>query len=283
MRLADRTSLVDIHSHLVPGVDDGANDVDAVVASVERMTILGIRRLITTPHLRGSLTMEPARLEARLSEVGEAFDTAAAALGEAFPEIEYRRGHEVLLDVPEVDFSDPRLRMAGSSFVLVEWPRLHIPPGTSRVLAWIREQGYRPIVAHPERYVGMGARLELAEQWRGVGAYLQVNYGSLDGRYGEEARDVALRLLERGLVDYMASDFHGKAGMKIYKREAWSVLEERGAEETLALLCRINPGRILEDQEPLPVPTLPPPSRLFDRIRGMVRRSVDPADRRSGG
>ena len=283
MKLPDRTSLVDIHSHLVPGVDDGANDVEAVLASVERMSILGIRRLVTTPHLRGSLTTEPERLEARLSEVDEAFDAAVAALGEAFPEIEYRRGHEVLLDVPEVDFSDARVRMAGSSFVLVEWPRLHIPPGTPRVLAWIREQGYRPIVAHPERYVGMGARLELAEQWRGVGAYLQVNYGSLDGRYGEDARDVAFRLLERGLVDYMASDFHGKGGLKIYKKEAWSLLEERGAEEILALLCRINPGRILEDLEPLPVPTLPPSSRLFDRIRGMVRRSVDPADRRSRG
>ena len=283
MKHPDRTSLVDIHNHLVPGVDDGANDVRAVVSSVERMSVLGIRRLVTTPHLRGSLTAEPQRLEARLSQVDEAFDTAASALGEALPEIEYRRGHEVLLDVPEVDFSDPRVRMAGSSFVLVEWPRLHIPPGTTRVLAWIREQGYRPIVAHPERYAGMGARLELAEEWRGVGAYLQMNYGSLDGRYGEDARKVAVRLLKGGLVDYMASDFHGKAGLQIYKKEAWSLLEERGAEEILDLMCRTNPARVLENLDPLPVPELPPSSRLFARIWGMVRRSVDPADRRSRG
>ena len=283
MRAPDRTSLVDIHSHLVPGVDDGANDVEAVLAAVERMSVLGIRRMITTPHLRGSLTMEPRRLNARLSEVDEAFAAATAALGEAFPEIEYRRGHEVLLDVPEVDFSDDRVRMAGSSFVLVEWPRLHIPPETPRVLARIRDQGHRPIVAHPERYVGMGARLELAEHWSGVGAYLQVNYGSLDGRYGEDARKVAFRLLELGLVDYMASDFHGKGGLKIYKEEAWARLEERGADETLELLCRVNPARILEDLEPFPVQTLPPSSGLLDRIRGMVRRSVDPTARRSRG
>lgn len=282
MILADRTSLVDIHSHLVAGVDDGANDIPSVLSSVERMTHLGIRRIVTTPHIRGSLTSEPRRLEARLSEVSEAFEIAAAAIKEDFPEVEYRRGHEILLDVPEVDLADERIRMAGSSFVLVEWPRLHIPPGTPRVLGRIREQGYRPIVAHPERYMGMRGQLEITERWRAAGAFLQVNYGSLDGRYGEEAREVALLLLERGLVDYMASDFHGRPGLKIYKDEAWAVLQERDADETLDLLCRVNPGRILEDLEPLPVPALPPPSKLFDRIRGMMRRSRDSTGRHSG-
>lgn len=282
MILSDRTSLVDIHSHLVAGVDDGANDIPSVVSSVERMTHAGIRRIVTTPHIRGSLTLDPDRLEARLSEVGEAFETAAAALKEEFPEVEYRRGHEILLDVPDVDLSDERIRMADSSFVLVEWPRLHIPPGTPRVLGRIRDQGYHPIIAHPERYMGMGDQLDLAERWRAAGAFLQVNYGSLDGRYGEEPRDVALRLLERGLVDYMASDFHGRPGLKIYKKEAWAVLEERDADEILDLLCRVNPGRILEDLEPVPVPTLPPSSKLFDRIRGVVRRSKDSSGRHSG-
>lgn len=282
MTFPDRTSLVDIHNHLVAGVDDGANDIPGVVSSVERMTRAGIRRIVTTPHIRGSLTSEPDRLEVRLSEVSEAFETAAAAIEEEFPEVEYRRGHEILLDIPEVDLSDERIRMADSSFVLVEWPRLHIPPGTPRVLGWIRDQGYRPIIAHPERYMGMGDQLDLAERWRAAGAFLQVNYGSLDGRYGEHARDAALRLLERGLVDYMASDFHGKAGLKIYKKEAWAVLEERDAHEILDLLCRVNPGRILEDLDPVPVPSLPPSSTFFDRIRGVVRRSKDSSGRHSG-
>lgn len=282
MTLSDRTSLVDIHNHLVAGVDDGANDIPSVLSSVERMTHAGIRRIVTTPHIRGSLTLEPARLEVRLSEVGEAFETAAAAIEEKFPEVEYRRGHEILLDVPEVDLSDGRIRMADSSFALVEWPRLHIPPGTPRVLGRIREQGYRPIIAHPERYMGMGDQLDLAERWRAAGAFLQVNYGSLAGRYGEDARDAALRLLERGLVDYMASDFHGSPGLKIYKKEAWAVLEERDGDEILVLLCRVNPGRILEDLGPVPVPTLPPSSNLFDRIRGAVRRSKDSPGRHSG-
>lgn len=280
MSIPDTTSLVDVHNHLVPGVDDGARSVDAVLSSIERMTHLGIRRLITTPHIRGSLTGEPPRLEARLAEVSEAFDEAGAAIEARFPEVEYRRGHEILLDVPEVDLSDPRIRMAGTSFVLVEWPRLHIPPGTPRVLGRMREQGYRPIIAHPERYMGMSNPLEVAGRWRKAGAYLQVNYGSLDGRYGTDARATAMQLLEAGVVDYMASDFHGQAGMSIYKRAAWDVLQERGADETLDLLCRVNPARILQDLEPLPVSPVPPSAKLFDRLRGMVRRRMRPERQR---
>lgn len=276
----ETTSLVDIHSHLVPGVDDGARNVQAVLSSVERMIEVGIRRLVTTPHIRGSLTVDPPRLEARLSEVSASFDEAAAALEERFPEVEYRRGHEVLLDIPEVDLSDPRIRMAGTSFVLVEWPRFHVPPGTPRVLAQMREQGYRPIVAHPERYMGVTDPLEIAEQWREAGARLQVNYGSLDGRYGADARVAAMRLLEGGVVDYMASDFHGQPGLSIYKTAAWDVLRERDADEMLDLLCRVNPARILEDLDPLPVPAVPPSAKLFDRLRGMVRRRMRPERQR---
>lgn len=279
MIIRDSTSLVDIHSHLVPGVDDGAKHVPAVLASIERMTLAGIRRVITTPHIRGSLTLDRARLDERLSEVSTAWVTAATAIKQKLPEVEYHRGHEVLLDVPEPDLSDERIRMAGTSFVLVEWPRLHIPPGTPRVLAWIREQGYRPIVAHPERYVGMGDHIDLAARWREAGATLQVNYGSLDGRYGTEPQLVALRLLEVGLVDYLASDFHGQSGMKIYKNEAWALLEERGAADALELLSRVNPGRIFEDLEPVPVPTVAPSDKLIDRLRGMMRRSIGSSER----
>lgn len=272
--IADRTSLVDIHSHLVPAVDDGVKSVPGALSAVERMTHAGIGRIITTPHIRGSVTLDRRRREARLSEVSEAWSEAAEALKEHFPEVEYHRGHEILLDVPEIDLSDDRLRMAGTSFVLVEWPRLHIPPGTPRVLGRMREQGYRPIIAHPERYMAMSEQMDLAARWRAAGAYLQVNYGSIHGRYGTPARLAALDLLEAGLVDYLASDFHGQSGMKVYRDEAWRVLEERGAFEELEILCRVNPGRILQDLDPLPVPAVPPSAKLMDRLRGMVRRRI---------
>jgi len=268
--IADTTSLVDIHSHLVPGVDDGARHMAGVLNSIERMTHVGIRRVITTPHIQGSLTLNPVKLEERLSQVTEAWTEASVAISDEFPEVEYRRGHEVLIDVPEPDLSDARIRMAGTSFVLIEWPRLHVPPGTPRVLRWIRAQGYRPIVAHPERYTGMLHTPDLPMEWQAAGAFLQINYGSLVGRYGAEAQTVAFRILESGLADYLASDFHGQSALKIYKSEAWAALHERGADEVLDTVCRINPSRILDDLEPLGVPALAPAPRLLARLRGMI-------------
>ena len=270
----DPTALVDIHNHLVPGVDDGARDIAAVLESVERMTRQGIRRIVTTPHIEGSLTSDPARLENRLGPVTEAWERAARAIQDSFPEVSYHRGHEICLDVPEVDLSDPRIRMAGTSFVLVEWPRLQLPPGTVRVLTRIREKGFRPIVAHPERYAGMGGALGVAGQWRDAGAALQVNYGSLVGRYGADAQSNALRLLRRGWVDYLASDFHGHPTLKIFKEEAWAMLVEFGAEEVLHYLCRSNPSRLLADEPPLPVPILPQERRFWARFRRMLSRST---------
>ena len=274
MSQRDPTAFVDIHNHLVPGVDDGARDVTAVLDSVERFTRLSVRRILTTPHITGSLTLDAGRLEERLSTVSAAWERAAEAVGEHFPEVEFRRGHEVLLDVPNVDFSDPRIRMAGTSFVLVEWPRLQLPPGTVRALRRIREGGYRPIVAHPERYSGIDHSIDVAAQWRDAGAYLQVNYGSLVGRYGATAQSVADRLLRRGWVDYLASDFHGHPRLKIYRTEAAVALEDLGAEEVITYLCRTNPGRVFSDEEPLPVPVLPVERGFWARLKGMIERSI---------
>ena len=272
MILSDTTSLVDIHSHLVPGVDDGARHVPGVLNAIERMTHVGIRRLITTPHIDASLALTPDRLEERLEEVTQAWETARDAIREEFPEVEYRRGHEVLIDVPEPDLSDPRIRLAGTSFALIEWPRLQVPPGTPRVVRHICDEGYRPIIAHPERYAGMIHKTELPYQWKEAGARMQVNYGSLVGRYGSEAQAVAWRIVGLGLVDYLASDFHGQSRLKIYKKEAWAELEERDGHEALDLLCRVNPSRVLEDLEPLPVPAVSAPSVLLQRLRGIIVR-----------
>lgn len=265
-------AVLDLHSHLVPGVDDGAPDLQAVLDSVRRLAALGVGRLITTPHIEGSRTHDPHALEQRLSEVTAAWESAAEAISREFPAVEYYRGHEVMIDVPDPDLSDPRIRMAGTSFVLIEWPWLGIPPGTVDALQRMRAQGFRPIVAHPERYSGMSGTLHLIGRWRSAGAYLQVNYGSLAGRYGSEARSTAFELLRRGWVDYLSSDFHGRNQLKIYKKEAWSLLEALEADSLLSLMCVTNPGRVLSDEEPLPVPPLEAERGLWTRLKEILNR-----------
>jgi protein-tyrosine phosphatase len=266
----DPTALADIHSHLVPGVDDGAKDLDETLGAVERLTRLGIRKILTTPHLKGSLTHDADALAERLDEVTEAWGLAAAEIGRRYPEVDFKRGHEVMLDVPDVDFSDPRIRLAGTPFVLIEWPRLQLPPGTVKVLRRILDEGYQPIIAHPERYFGIDRALNLVEAWRDAGAYLQLNYGSLSGRYGPEAKLTAFRLLRRGWADYFSSDFHASAGVKIYQHEAWERLEALGAHEALTHLCLTNPSRVFRGEAPLPVPLLPAERGFWARVRGIL-------------
>lgn len=267
-----RVGVVDLHSHLVPGVDDGARSLEESLEAVERMVAAGIERIVTTPHLNASLTHDSSQLASWLEPVDESWVSLADQVRQRFPEVELLRGHEVMLDVPNPDFSDARLRLAGTSFVLIEWPHLQIPPKTPHVIQRIAEAGYRPIVAHPERYSGMKHDLECAGAWRRAGAYLQVNHGSFAGRYGPNARGVAGELLARGWVDYLSSDFHARAHLGIHLRDAEDFFTENDGAEQFQILTVKNPARVIRDQLPLPVPAMKLREGLWDRFTKIFKR-----------
>lgn len=264
---SEGSGLVDLHSHLVPGVDDGARIPEDVLEGIQRLVDRGVRRIITTPHLDGSLTLDPTALARRLGEVDEAWEEIQELVLGVHPEMEFRRAHEVLLDVPTPDLSDSRLRFPATDVVLVEWPRLLIPPGTPRVLAGLRDQGVRPLIAHPERYRGFNADLSLAEGWREEGAFLQMNYGSLVGRYGPLAQRQAFHLLARGWVDCLASDFHGRPHLRLYIREVAGLFRTAENHEAWHLLTQVNPDRISRGEVPVPIQGVTFPHGILRRIR----------------
>ena len=261
----------DLHSHLVPGVDDGARTLEEALEAVERMVAAGIGRIVTTPHVNASLTRDSSLLVTWLEEVDRSWTELAEQVRQRFPDVELFRGHEVMLDVPDPDFSDARLRLAGTSFVLVEWPRLQIPPMTGPVIERITDAGYHPILAHPERYQGIRQDLDRAKAWRSAGAFLQVNHGSFAGRYGSDACRVASELLARGWVDFLSSDFHSRAHLQIHLRDAEGFFAAHEGLEQFKLLTVSNPGRVIMDELPLPVPPLRIRRGMWDRFTRIFR------------
>lgn len=260
------SGLVDLHSHLVPGVDDGARERADTEDALDRMVDAGVTRVITTPHFSASWLSDPATMV----RWGAAMDEGWAVVEDAASSraVTVERGHEVALDVPDARVSDPRLFLGDTRVLLVEWPRLQVPPGSGAAVRRLVEQGIRPLVAHPARYSGLDSALSVVADWKEAGALLQMNYGSPVGRYGPRVREVALTLLERGWVDVLSSDFHARAHLKLYLREARELFEEAEAAEAWQLLSGENARRILGGEAPVPPPPLVRPRSFLDRLRG---------------
>lgn len=244
--------MIDVHSHLLPGVDDGSPSFEVSKPVLERFAADGIECLVLTPHLTASRAADApyhhhCELLAQLRSV-------------APPALELRLGWEIMLDVPNVDLRAPHLALGGSRAILVEFPRLGVPAGAAAELFRLRTAGSVPVLAHPERY--WGCTVEEVARWREVGAVIQMDTAGLAGT-GKIAK-VARALLEAGMVDLLASDNHGD-GRSLAAARVW--LEEVSTSEHAMLLTRTNAARLLADQTLLPVPPLPRSPGLLDRFR----------------
>ena len=256
--------MIDFHNHLAPGVDDGAADLEQARAALAALSGQGVHTLVTTPHLQGALTSHPERLHARLAELDAGWERLRALAAAEFPALRVERGAEVMLDTLAPDLSDPRTRLAGTSFALVEFAHMSVPPNADQPLFHLKQRGWTPVLAHPERYGESGSLLDQVDHWRRMGTRLQVNAGSLLGRYGSHAREVAWRLFELGWVDYLSSDYHARGRVSL--QEARAALIARGGELQAGLLLETNSARLLAGEPPLDVPPLPPPRSLLRRI-----------------
>lgn len=246
--------MIDIHSHLLPGVDDGSPTVDVSVPVLRGFAASGVRTVVCTPHLEASrAAIAPYD---RHAEILETLRRRAPA------GLELALGWEIMLDIPGADLRSPRLGLAGSTAVLVEFSHGGAPPTAAEELFRQRMSGVVPVLAHAERY--WGTTPERVEEWRGVGAVIQVDSAALRS-HGRTQR-LAIELLQRGLVDVIASDNHGDSRSLASARD-W--LLDMGAEEQAQLLTETNAARLLANEPPLPVPPLEPQRGMLSRLRAL--------------
>lgn len=250
--------MIDIHTHLMPGVDDGSPSVEVSVPILERFVGEGVDVVVCTPHLQASRASQAPH---------EEYEMIFRELRARAPRgITLLRGWEIMIDVPNVDLRDRRLGLGGSAAVLVEFPRMNVPAGAEAELMRLRMTGVIPVLAHPERY--WGCTPAMVRTWRNAGAAIQMDASMLLG--GPNASKLARALLAEGLVDCIASDNHGDERSLSGARQ-W--LLELGAIEQADLLTRGNARRMLDGQSPLPVAPLPSVERgMLARLKQLVLR-----------
>ena len=242
--------MIDVHTHLLPGVDDGSPSAEVSIPILERFAADGVQIVVCTPHLDAS--------QAAAAPYERHLEILAALRARASVSPELRLGWEIMLDRPGVDLRDRRFSLGGSSAVLVEFPRMMIPPNASEELFRLRMSGIVPVLAHPERYFGCTSAQ--VEEWRRVGAVIQMDVAGVFATGPQGA--VAASLLERGLADLLASDTHGD-GRALLPARQW--LLELGLEDSADLLTRRNAAHLLAGG---PLEAVPP----IERRRGMFGR-----------
>lgn len=261
--------LVDFHSHLVPGVDDGARDLGEAVRGVDTLAAEGIRHVLTTPHIDASTIARPELFEPQQRVVEEAWFRVVDACVDREPRMSFHLGREILLDTAAPELSDPRVRLNGGPYVLVEFPRLNLPAGSEDAVGHITALGYRPVVAHVERYLYQGDPVPVWDEWRHAGAALQVNAASYVGRYGASARELAWRALELGWVDLAASDYHARG--RPWITQAREELRMAGGDAQDEALFERNPRHLLRGEELESVEPLVQRKGAWSRIRKYFR------------
>lgn len=199
--------MIDLHSHLLPGIDDGAPDLATALQLAKVALADGITHMVCTPHIHPgrydntphSIEQALAELRAGLAEQQLALQVSAAA--------EVRFGMELMLAVKQQQI--PFLGLwQQRPVLLLEFPHGELPFGAERLTQWLLQQGIQPMIAHPERNKGLLRDPSKIKPLVQQGCLFQVTAGAVAGRFGQPAQDLAERFLAEGLVTILASDAH---------------------------------------------------------------------------
>jgi protein-tyrosine phosphatase len=228
-------SIVDLHSHLVPGVDDGTSTVTESLIALASLYQEGVRAVVTTPHLLVPHLGNDTAIDRELELHRQAFDELSAACVERDDLPSIALGQEIFApDAAAVRRVVRRgdIGLANGRFLLVEFG-FDLLGNHNDVVREVHAAGRQIVIAHPERYRYLDGHnaLEVMRTWQELGALLQVNVGSLTGHYNRSSpgsEQLAWQMIELGLVDLLASDHHGPRRSGVSPREALDTLIARG-------------------------------------------------------
>ena len=193
-----------MHSHLLPGIDDGSPNLEMSLELIRRMMKLGFKKFVTTPHIMWEMYKNTPEI------INEKLDLLRTALLKEGIDVEIRAAAEYFLDehVEQLLTTKQKLLTVADNMVLVEFSLASPPFNIKEVLFEMTMQGYQPIIAHPERYIYFEQAKDFYDELKDAGYYFQLNINSLSGYYGKSAESLAHYLLKKGYYNFLGSDLH---------------------------------------------------------------------------
>lgn len=244
---------VDIHSHIVPGVDDGSFSVEESLDMLRIAAAAGTSDIVATPHANPHYSHDRRAAQALLDEL----HAGAGGVIRLHLGCDCHFSHDNI----EAVLADPAgFTVNGGPWLLIEFPDFNIPAVTEEVFENLRAAGLHLIVTHPERNALLRQSPQRLRAWVEGGAYLQVTAQSLTGGFGGAARGFAFELMRNGLVHFVASDAHDPVGRPPRLDEAFRALCSRFGEPYARLLVEEFPRAVIEarplDRGPAPRPPM---------------------------
>lgn len=238
--------MIDLHCHILPGVDDGAASLEESLSMARLAVDSGVRAIAATPHCDPESGFDNYRSR----ELAQRFLRLEQAVQREKLPLRIHAGMEVFVtpSTPRLLREGQLLTLGGSRYLLAEFDFQCGAPFAERMLSALRQEGVRPVVAHPERYRFVQRDPERLFRWLEEGYVLQLNKGSFFGRFGEGAARTAHWCLREGCIHLIGSDAHSPYQRTTRLSDIHEYISGAASQRLADLLLKDNPGRILADQ-----------------------------------
>lgn len=213
---------VDMHSHLIPGIDDGSPTLEASVMLVKGMKAMGYHKLITTPHIGSDIYKNTPEI------IQQGLEQLQSKLAQEKVNIEVEAAAEYLMDDGFSNLLiENRLISFGKNYLLLELPYFYLPPNLYEITFELQIKGFKIILAHPERYLYWYNDLKKFEELKDRGIFFQLNMISLTGHYSAEVKKMAEKLTDAGMVDFLGSDLHNAFYLEVLRKTRYEIYLEK--------------------------------------------------------
>jgi protein-tyrosine phosphatase len=255
--------MVDIHCHILPGLDDGADKMETSIQMAEAAIADGVTHVVGTPHANSHYKFD-------LERNRQLRDELQAAIGNRLTLATGCDFHLNFENLQDLEKNPHKYTINQKNYLLVEFADFSIPPSMDDTMHRLHLMGLSPIITHPERNAMLRTKPERMYRWLHQGSYVQITAQSITGRFGSSAQQRAEQWLDEDRVHFIASDAHNLTGRPLQLRAAYDVVAERRGEDVAKALFRENPLAAFEGRslpyEPEPVDPSAKPYRKRKRF-----------------